>query len=356
MRQDGEQQERSIAVERPQSRFGADGIMRCEEVELELDSWSDFVREFARDDALGWVFRGQADYTWGLGTSLQRAFADANVLDAEHRAGVENSTIGFFKDRSRLYLPSIPAESDLLAWLALMQHYGAPTRLQDWTMSPFVAAYFAYREDPKTDAEVQDADAAALWAIQAYYCRRATTPGAIGLPWDHLGVIEEVYLDPETGDEQPFIRSVLETQAERENDVLRNAIRDGAGWPMPMAPFNADARMAAQQAAFLVATKIDFPIDRLTEKKNWPLQAEPDPRLADAIAKRAPVTLLTEPHQLIKRIRLPWAWRDQALRTLKRMGITEDTMFPGVDGAGRATAHQIAAGDLPLRDILNQTV
>jgi hypothetical protein len=38
------------------------------------------------------------------------------------------------------------------------------------------------------------------------------------------------------------------------------------------------------------------------------------------------------------------------------MGITEDTMFPGIDGAGHATAHQIGAGDFPLRDMLNRTV
>jgi hypothetical protein len=38
------------------------------------------------------------------------------------------------------------------------------------------------------------------------------------------------------------------------------------------------------------------------------------------------------------------------------MGITEDTMFPGIDGAGRATANQLLAGDISLRDFLNTTV
>jgi hypothetical protein len=37
------------------------------------------------------------------------------------------------------------------------------------------------------------------------------------------------------------------------------------------------------------------------------------------------------------------------------MGITEDTMFLGVDGTGRATRHQIGAGELALRDLLNTT-
>lgn len=329
-----------------QSRFGDAGIMASADVELELRSWSEFVGEFALDDAAGWVFRGQADFEWGLGTTLQRAFATANVVDPVHRAHVENSAIGFFKDRSRLHLPATPEENDLLGWLSLMQHYGAPTRLQDWTLSPFVAAYFAYREDTGKDA--------ALWAVQAYYCRRAVTPGAIGLPWDHLGVFEEVYEDPETGEQQAVVPSLMTTQAERENETLRDAIRGGGRWPLPMLPFNVDARIAAQQAAFLVATELDFPIEALREKNKWPPQAKAD-RFAADLAKRVAANPLSEPYQLIKRVKLPRAWREQALHSLRRMGITEDTMFPGVDGTGRATKHQIGAGELALRDMLNTT-
>jgi hypothetical protein len=225
-----------------------------------------------------------------------------------------------------------------------MQHYGAPTRLQDWTRSPFVAAYFAYREDRGRDV--------AIWAIQAYFCRRAITPGAIGIPWDHLGVFEADYKDPVTGDTVTVVPSLTTTHAEHENGLLRDAIRHGRGWPLPMVPFNVDTRMAAQQAAFLVATSLDFPVDALLDGQRWPEQAQAD-RFAEDLARRAAVYPLREPYQLIKRIRLPYGWRERALRTLARMGITEDTMFPGVDGAGRATANQIAARELALRDALN---
>jgi hypothetical protein len=330
-----------------QSHFDTDGIMGCHEVDLELGSWAEFVSEFALDDAANWVFRGQANAAWGLGTSLQRAFKKRGVVDPTYRAHVENSSIGFFKDRSRLHLPTTPDEQDLLGWLALMQHYGAPTRLQDWTLSPFVAAYFAYREEQEADA--------VLWAIQAYYCRRAVAPGVVvALPWDHLGVFEQVYVDPATGDEHAVVESLTMTQSEKENETLREAIRKGGGWPLPMLPFNVDARMTAQQSAFLVATEIDFPVDALADKSKWPPQVEPDGFAAD-LAKRVAITPLEESYQLIKRIRLPRAWQDQALRSLRRMGITDDTMFPGTDGAGRATARQIIAGDLALRDTLNTT-
>jgi hypothetical protein len=329
-----------------ESRFGPAGIMGCQIVEPELRTWSEFVTEFALDESPSWLFRGQAEFGWGLGTSLQRAFSAAGIVDALQRANHENSSIGFFKDRARLHLSATPAENDLLGWLALMQHYGAPTRLQDWTRSPFVAAYFAYREDAGKDA--------ALWAIQAYFCRRAVTPGAIAIPWDHLGVYEEVYLDPATGAEESRYKVPGTTQAEQENALLREAIRAGGRWPLPMVPFNVDARMTAQQAAFLVATSLDFPVADLMLVDRWPPQAKPE-RFAADLARRAGVYPLSEPYQLIKRIRLPYRWRRKALASLARMGITEDTMFPGVDGAGRATGNQIAAGELALRDALNTT-
>lgn len=312
------------------SRFGSGGIMGCHEVDLELESWAEFVSELALDDAANWIFRGQGDAKWCLNTTLQRALKTRHVTDPSYRAHVENSSIGSFKDRSRLHLPTTPDEQDILGWLALMQHYGAPTRLQDWTLSPFVAAYFAYRDDRDTDA--------VLWAIQAYYCRQQVAPGTmVSLAWDHLHIF----------DEAPTM-----TQAEKENDTLREAIRKGCRWPLPMLPFNVDARMTAQQSAFLVATDIDFPVDDLMDKSKWPKPVEPDPFYAN-LAPRVGITPLDEPYQLIKRIPLPRAWRDDALRSLRRMGITDDTMFPGTDGAGRATARQIVAEELSLRDTLN---
>jgi FRG domain len=316
-----------------QSRFNADGIMDSHEVDLELESWAEFVSAFALDDAANWIFRGQGDAKWPLSTTLQRALKMRHVEDPSYRAHVENSSIGFFKDRSRLHLPTAPDEQDLLGWLALMQHYGAPTRLQDWTVSPFVAVYFAYRED-------HEADDAVLWAIQAYYCRQAVAPGKmVSLAWDHLQIF----------DEAPTM-----TQAEKENEILRESIRGECGWPLPMLPFNVDARMTAQQSAFLVATDIDFAIDDLMDKSKWRKPVEPHPFSAN-LAQRLKITPLEEPYQLIKRIPLPRAWRDDALRSLRRMGITDDTMFPGTDGAGRATARQVIAEELSLRDTLNMS-
>jgi hypothetical protein len=104
-----------------------------------------------------WMFRGHSDAGWPLNTSLERAITNSGS-SLSSAADMEKGLIDRFKRQAKSYLQSIPDDENYMEWLALMQHHGAPTRLQDWTHSFFVAAFFA-AIDQKAGAD------AAIWAL-----------------------------------------------------------------------------------------------------------------------------------------------------------------------------------------------
>jgi len=105
-------------------------------------------------------FRGHVDATWSLSPGLYR-LRTVRGLGAEYYT--EQELLDSFKLRAPPYLPRLP-RSDW-EWLFLMQHYGLPTRLLDWTESALVALYFAVAEhDGRGDS--------AVWAINPWWINK----------------------------------------------------------------------------------------------------------------------------------------------------------------------------------------
>jgi len=121
--------------------------------------WSQ-IREHLDAFAGDWIFRGQRDSSWGLNTSLDRATSLIPKQMAEHLV------YRAFTRNAHNYLQAHEMPIDLLEWFALMQHHGAPTRLLDWTHSPYVACLFA----------VEDATAknggSAVWAVDGSWLKQ----------------------------------------------------------------------------------------------------------------------------------------------------------------------------------------
>ena len=136
-----------------------------------LKDWPDFLKLATSDFKGGWLFRGAME-TWDAETSLERVCKSWSI-PLQCTPDVERKLLREFKRHPEVRnLVSDP--KDTLAWFALMQHHGAPSRLLDWTYSPFVAAYFALdvmlRERSNPDPEKDPK--AAIWAINSSWFDR----------------------------------------------------------------------------------------------------------------------------------------------------------------------------------------
>jgi len=96
--------------------------------ELFADSWSGDIGRFRSR----YAFRGLSNTDYRLETTLIRLGGDFVSL--------ERHLLRNFKKYAR---SNVVEQDSVWHWLAVAQHYGLPTRLLDWTYSPYVALHFA---------------------------------------------------------------------------------------------------------------------------------------------------------------------------------------------------------------------
>jgi hypothetical protein len=107
-----------------------------------LESWEAFLALVTRPPFSNWAFRGERDERWPLYSSLSRYLQNFG-LAREAWSAQEDRVLRIFKRKAHQFLATPPDADDDFQWMALMQHHGAPTRLIDFTWSPYVAAFFA---------------------------------------------------------------------------------------------------------------------------------------------------------------------------------------------------------------------
>lgn len=123
-----------------------------------LKSWDEFLAVISDSPYANWAFRGQRDSRLPLFSALSRYLLTYGIAP---RAWPEQEEriLRIFKRKAIHFLDHVPDRADDFQWLALMQDHGAPTRLLDFTWSPYVAAFFALHNATEE---------AAIWACNPF--------------------------------------------------------------------------------------------------------------------------------------------------------------------------------------------
>ena len=237
-----------------------------------------------------WAFRGEADSCWQLQTSLERIVGPEKLKDAR---GIEFRITREFMRRAHRYLPDVPKD-EILEWLALMQHHGAPTRLLDWTYSFEVALHVAAvrpLSEPRHGKR-------AIWAIDLDWARdkfEKMLPQNLRGTWKKL-------------DDPKKLPKIL---AKERLGVLQ------------VTPFRLNERISIQQGTFLMPGKVSVSFEENLNAMNL-----------NETSIRPYVFKFVFPGG--RECPEGREFLTEAIEHLRAINITETTLFPGLDGYARS--------------------
>jgi hypothetical protein len=111
-------------------------------------SWTQFVDVAMKDANSPLIYRGQDSSCHALTTAFHRR----KRCDLGRFARDHVRSLG--RQLESVVHRTIDVDRELAWLLGLAQHHGFPTPLQDWTESPFVAAFFAFNTLPKDERKL----------------------------------------------------------------------------------------------------------------------------------------------------------------------------------------------------------
>jgi hypothetical protein len=267
---------------------------RFKTLEVRIGTWKQLLQVADRLESSGkdWVFRGHADASYPLESTLDRTRKRFGVK-GESIWNLEEWYLDEFKRCYSIYSPgSTPEDEDTIYWLSLMRHYGAPSRFVDFTFSFFIAAYFAL-EDSKAWS--------AIWAISKTWLngpcvklRERISKNALEKAWaDREGWAFDMLM----------LRDKHDKKRKHDSKMI-----------FPTNPLQLHQRLAAQQGLFLCPTDISA-----TFEEN--LSA------IDGSSSRNNVVKIV--------LKGSCRARKSLLYSLYRAGISRAVLFPDLDGFAR---------------------
>ncbi|GBC63778.1 FRG domain-containing protein [Desulfonema ishimotonii] len=253
----------------------------CSENEVRIRSWSELQEQLFQDSwnpEIGrfrsrYAFRGLSDTTYRLETTLTR-------LGGSY-AELERHILRNFRKYAHR---SVVERDSLWHWLSVAQHYGSPTRLLDWTYSPFVAMHFATANIDRFDTD------GVIWAVNYLKAHRL-------LP-------EHLRLKLEAEGANVFTVEMLSESLPSFQELRRPEMLSAGEVVLFLEPPSIDDRIVNQFALFSVMSDPTAPLD------GW----------------------LRDCPEIWRKIVIPahlkWEIRDK----LDQANITERVLFPGLDG------------------------
>ncbi len=263
-----------------------------------------------------WIFRGDTASSV-LETKLERAFEDYGVPQDRKRQS-EMEMIREFQRKAGLYLDREPDKDDVLEWLALMRHYGAPTRLTDWTYSFYVAVHFALADDLE----------GAVWSFNAARVNRSDRVRQAIADAGGRERLEELHQRLAGMDNVLTVRRQWDKLGDLAIVSYLLLVED----PLPLVyvvnPFRLNRRLIIQQALFLISGDIRRPfVENLRHSYD-----------GDEAAIRADL------HKIV--LKPGKKERNRILRELRAMNISTEVLFPDLAGFARSLTQQLAYVDI----------
>jgi len=235
----------------------------------------------SRDDPNGPWFRGQARSYWKL---CPRLFRDYEKHSRYGAGEIEDEIREEFAVRAPILSDMKPAGEDDWEWYFLMQHYGAPTRLLDWTEGSLLGLYFAVKDNPG----YYDA---AVWMLDPYE-----------LNWKVIRSDEVI---------PPSAPNVTPQHKKLVTPWLQSRFRKNPSLPpRPVAvfPTHIARRISTQRSCFTVHGSDSDGLDKFQ------------------VGRRACLVKIIIPSYRVRALQ----------RELEACGIDEATIFPDLDGLGRS--------------------
>jgi hypothetical protein len=194
-------------------------------------------------DAPIW-FRGVGLSTYTLTPSRYR---HPTTTDISQLIELEESLLTRFRHRSIPY--QTRPLNDPWELLFMMQHFGVPTRLLDWSENPFIALYFAIVDAERKMVAGSFAADAAVWILNTRLWN-----GAVLTPYwrGRVLAIPDNPLDGYTPG----------------SDLKRLAVN-----PVAMAGLHNSPRIVAQRGAFTIFGQTNKPMEKIYEDNAFPKDA-----------------------------------------------------------------------------------